>query len=128
MSLSTFGQDQAQPRRFIQKWQLKLTLEKNEAVCSGFRDSNGIRVGFAEEAELRMKSAFLGCHYGNQWVSGAQGVSMERCSGGQRMLGAQRTGQGCNDRGRGFITGVGEVALGWGRAVPLVESEGSRAR
>ena len=42
--------------------------------------------------------------------------------------GPQRTGQGCDDKGRGFITGVGEVALGWGRAVPLVESEGSRAR
>lgn len=53
MSLSTFGQDQAQPRRYIQKWQLKLTLEKNQAVCSSFRDSKGVRVGFAEEAELR---------------------------------------------------------------------------
>lgn len=75
-----------------------------------------------------MKSAVLGCHYGNQWVSEAQGVSMERCSVDQRMLGAQRTGQRCDDKGRGFITGVGEVALGWGRAVPLVESEGSGAR
>lgn len=53
MSLSTFGQDQTQLRRYIQKWQLKLTLEKNQAVCSGFRDSKGIREGSAEEAELR---------------------------------------------------------------------------
>ena len=59
-----------------------------------------------------MKSEVLGCHYGNQWVSGAQGVSMERCSGDQRMLGAQRTGQGCDDTARGFITGVGEVGQG----------------
>ena len=51
--MSTFGQDQTQLRRYIQKRQLKLTLEKNQAVCSGFRDSKGIRVGFAEEEELR---------------------------------------------------------------------------
>lgn len=44
------------------------------------------------------------------------------------MLGAQRTGQGCDDK-------VGASSLEWVRwpwgglgAVPLVESEGSRAR
>lgn len=44
---------QAQPRGYVQEWQLKLALEKNQAVCSGLRDSRGLRVGFAEEAELR---------------------------------------------------------------------------
>lgn len=123
LSLSTFGQDQAQPRRLIQKWQLKLTLEKNEAVCSGFRDSNGIRVGFAEEAELRMKSGVLGCHYGNQWVSGPRECPWR---GVQEAKGCW----GLRGQARAVMTKVGasspegEVAPGWGRAVPLVESEG----
>lgn len=44
------------------------------------------------------------------------------------MLWAWRTGQGWDDEGRGFIEGMGELALGWGRAGQLVKSEDSGAR
>lgn len=48
----------AQPRGYVQEWQLRLTFEKNQAVCSG--TPGEIRVGSAEEAELRKEVCGIG--------------------------------------------------------------------
>lgn len=84
-------------------------------------------MGFAEEVELRKDEVF-GIRVTLWEPAGvrAQGMSMG-CPDHQGMLGAQRGNQGW-DRIRGFIVKVGEMTLGWGRALQLGKSEDSGAR